>query len=46
MLAGGKSERERRGGESIHPSTPERGLLNGIPSAGWWRVRERKREGE
>jgi hypothetical protein len=39
-------ERERgkgkEGGESIHPSTPIRQLLNGILYAGWWRVRKRK----
>jgi hypothetical protein len=42
-------ERERgkgkEGGESIHPSTPIRQLLNGILYAGWWRVRQRKRKG-
>jgi hypothetical protein len=43
MLVGGKRERERGGGESIHPSTPARGLLNGIPYAGWWTVREKER---
>jgi hypothetical protein len=31
VLAGGKREKERRGGESIHSSTPAQGLLNGIP---------------
>jgi hypothetical protein len=44
MLAGGKRNKERDGGEPIHPSTPAQGLLNGIPYAGWWRVRERKEE--
>jgi hypothetical protein len=46
MLAGEKRERERAGGESksIHLSTRAQGLLNGIPYAGWWRVRERKGE--
>jgi hypothetical protein len=44
MLAGGKRNKERDGGEPIHPSTPAQGLLNGIPYAGWWRVRERKKK--
>jgi hypothetical protein len=35
MLAGGKRKRERKGRESIHPSAPEQGLLNGIPYDGW-----------
>jgi hypothetical protein len=45
MLADGKRERERGGGESIHSSTPAPGLLNGIPYADWCRVREKKMEG-
>jgi hypothetical protein len=44
MLAGGKRERERGGGESVHPSTPALGLLRGISYAAWWTVRERKGE--
>jgi hypothetical protein len=45
MLAGEKRERERAGGESksIHLSTRAQGLLNGIPYAGWWRVREEEK---
>jgi hypothetical protein len=36
-------EREgREWGKSIHQSTLARGLLNGIPYASWWRVRERE----
>jgi hypothetical protein len=42
MLAGRK--RERGEGESIYPSTPAQGLLNGIPYDSWWRVRQKKRE--
>jgi hypothetical protein len=39
-------ERERgKGRGKIHsPSTPAQELLNGIPHADWWRVRERKRK--
>jgi hypothetical protein len=44
MLAGGKREKKRGWGKSIHLSTPSQEILNGIPYAGWWRVRERKRE--
>jgi hypothetical protein len=37
--------KEREGGKSFHPSTSAQGLLNELPYAGWWRVRERKRKG-
>jgi hypothetical protein len=39
-----EKERERREeGKSIHPSTPTPELLNGIPYAGWWRVRNKEK---
>jgi hypothetical protein len=45
MLTGGKREREGKG-ENPFTSLPLHiGSLNGIPYAGWWRVRERKRKG-
>jgi hypothetical protein len=45
MLIGGKREGEGKGEKSIHPSTPAHKLLNGIPYAGWWRVRKKKSKG-
>jgi hypothetical protein len=42
MLVGRKREREGKGGS---PFIPQRQLLNRIPYAGWWRIRERKRKG-
>jgi hypothetical protein len=44
-LADGKREREMGRGESIHPSTPMPGLLNGIPYDDWWREREGQGKG-
>jgi hypothetical protein len=45
MLAGGKREREGKEKGRIHsPLAPARGLLNVIPYAGWWRVREKEGE--
>jgi hypothetical protein len=35
----------RKGRKSIHHSTSAQGLFSGIPYAGWWRGRERKRKG-
>jgi hypothetical protein len=32
-------------GKSVHSSTPAQGLLNGIPYADWWKVKERKMKG-